>query len=300
MLVTALVFAALAGFGGLGVVPALMGFAAIALAVLASAPSPPDREGVIIARTDSAARLQGAAPAVADRLVEAVISALPQPAIALTTESLVVTFNAGVQSIAPGILRGEPLSFAFRIPDVLEAIRAVAADRQIRQVEFLQRVPIDRWWEVTITPLPLPGTAPNADRNLILLTLRDLTPLRLVEEMRSDFVANASHELRTPLASLLGFIETLQGSARADAPSRDRFLAIMKEQAKPHGAPDRRSLIAVAESAEGAHSSEKPVDLKRLSMRSRPAWRRWPSNGGSRSPSRTRRIGSRSRAIATN
>jgi two-component system phosphate regulon sensor histidine kinase PhoR len=49
--------------------------------------------------------------------------------------------------------------------------------------------------------------------------------------MRADFVANASHELRTPLASLSGFIETLQGPARYDAPSRDRFLAIMKEQA---------------------------------------------------------------------
>jgi two-component system, OmpR family, phosphate regulon sensor histidine kinase PhoR len=65
----------------------------------------------------------------------------------------------------------------------------------------------------------------------VLLTLRDLTPLRRVEEMRADFVANASHELRTPLASLSGFIETLQGSARNDATSRDRFLAIMKVQA---------------------------------------------------------------------
>ena len=115
VLVTALVFAGLAGFGGLGVVPALMGFAAIALAVLASAPSPPDRQGVIIAPTDERGAAPSA-PAVADRLVEAVISALPQPAIALTTESLVVTFNAGVQSIAPGIFRGEPLSFAFRFP----------------------------------------------------------------------------------------------------------------------------------------------------------------------------------------
>src|SRR5262249_58541393 len=47
----------------------------------------------------------------------------------------------------------------------------------------------------------------------------------------ADFVANASHELRTPLASLSGFIETLQGPARNDPSSRDRFLAIMKEQA---------------------------------------------------------------------
>jgi two-component system phosphate regulon sensor histidine kinase PhoR len=49
--------------------------------------------------------------------------------------------------------------------------------------------------------------------------------------MRADFVANASHELRTPLASLSGFIETLQGSARDDAQARQRFLGIMKAQA---------------------------------------------------------------------
>ncbi len=64
------------------------------------------------------------------------------------------------------------------------------------------------------------------------MTFHDLTPLRRVEEMRADFVANASHELRTPLAALSGFIETLQGSARDDAKARERFLAIMQEQAR--------------------------------------------------------------------
>jgi two-component system phosphate regulon sensor histidine kinase PhoR len=50
--------------------------------------------------------------------------------------------------------------------------------------------------------------------------------------MRTDFVANASHELRTPLASVLGFIDTLQGSARDDAKAREKFLKIMGEQAR--------------------------------------------------------------------
>jgi two-component system phosphate regulon sensor histidine kinase PhoR len=50
--------------------------------------------------------------------------------------------------------------------------------------------------------------------------------------MRADFVAHASHELRTPLASLLGFIETLQGAARKDEVSRERFLALMQNQAE--------------------------------------------------------------------
>jgi len=63
------------------------------------------------------------------------------------------------------------------------------------------------------------------------MTFHDLTPLRRVEEMRADFVANASHELRTPLAALSGFIDTLRGSARDDSAARERFLAIMQAQA---------------------------------------------------------------------
>jgi two-component system phosphate regulon sensor histidine kinase PhoR len=222
LLTAALAFTALVQVAGLAVVPALTGFAAVAIAVLI-------REAGLSGGGDTAPHVDRLMPTLVDRTVEAVVSDLPDPTIVLTPESTVVAFNESAQEITPGILRGEPISFALRIPNVLEAIRAVAASRQMRRIEFFQRVPTDRWWEATIAPLVLPGAA--GQHHLVLLALRDLTPLRRVEEMRADFVANASHELRTPLASLSGFIETLQGPARNDSSARDRFLAIMKEQA---------------------------------------------------------------------
>jgi len=97
-------------------------------------------------------------------------------------------------------------------------------------VEYSERVPIDRWFEVIVKPVRRDPKLRMPD--LVLMTFHDLTPLRRVEEMRADFVANASHELRTPLAALSGFIETLQGSAREDAKARERFLPIMQEQAR--------------------------------------------------------------------
>jgi two-component system, OmpR family, phosphate regulon sensor histidine kinase PhoR len=254
LLIAAVIFALLVQFAGLMVMSALAGFAVIALALLVRDAAMPGAD---------VASLYGknAIPAVADRAVEAVISGLPDPVIALTPDSLVAAFNAGVQQITPGISRGEPISLALRVPDVLEAIRAVAAGRQVRHIEFFERVPTDRWWEATIAPLVLPGETPNQDRNLVLLTLRDLTPLRRVEEMRADFVANASHELRTPLASLSGFIETLQGPARNDAPSRDRFLAIMKEQAT-RMARLIDDLLSLSRIEQKAHiRPDSPVDL---------------------------------------
>ncbi len=97
-------------------------------------------------------------------------------------------------------------------------------------MEFFERVPLDRWFEAFVTPVRLAGVG-DARADILLMTFNDLTPLRRVEEMRADFIANASHELRTPLAALLGFIETLQGPAKDDAAAREKFLAIMQAQA---------------------------------------------------------------------
>jgi two-component system phosphate regulon sensor histidine kinase PhoR len=89
-------------------------------------------------------------------------------------------------------------------------------------VEFTERAPAERWFEAVLAPL----------RDGVLVTFRDLTPIRRVEDMRVDFVANVSHELRTPLAALSGFIETLKGAARNDTAARERFLDIMEAQAR--------------------------------------------------------------------
>lgn len=66
----------------------------------------------------------------------------------------------------------------------------------------------------------------------VILVLSDITPLKKLEAMRRDFVANVSHELRTPLTSIQGFVETLLDGAGADQATRERFLGIMKNDAE--------------------------------------------------------------------
>ncbi|WP_407307466.1 ATP-binding protein [Desulfosporosinus sp. SB140] len=63
-----------------------------------------------------------------------------------------------------------------------------------------------------------------------VIVIHDVTELRRLEQMRTEFVANVSHELRTPLTSIKGFVETLLDGA-ADVPSlRERFLKIIQAE----------------------------------------------------------------------
>lgn len=65
-----------------------------------------------------------------------------------------------------------------------------------------------------------------------VITIQDVTPMRQMDKIKSDFISNASHELRTPLTSIMGFIETLQTSAKDDLATHAKFLHIMRGQAQ--------------------------------------------------------------------
>jgi len=65
-----------------------------------------------------------------------------------------------------------------------------------------------------------------------VIVFYDVTDLERANALRADFLANASHELKTPVASLLGYIETLNGHAKDDEEARTMFLGIMQQQAK--------------------------------------------------------------------
>lgn len=151
--------------------------------------------------------------------------ALPTPCLILDRRGIVRYANQkAIEAFA--IRPGDPLAFRLRVPDLLSAFDRVAKGGPAEGVEFAQRVPTERWfagWFARLDTL-----RPDS---FVALILDELTERKRSERIRVDFVANASHELRTPLASLIGFIETLQGPAREDAEARDRFLKVMQDQA---------------------------------------------------------------------
>lgn len=150
--------------------------------------------------------------------------ALPDPCLLLDRRSVVIHRNPVAAAEFPGIILGQPLNFSLRNPTLLNAVEAARKSGAAQSVELHQTIPNETWHRASVAPLP-------GSDEIIVITLQSLTEQKRLEQLRSDFIANASHELRTPLASVTGFIETLLGPASNDPAARERFLKIMLQQA---------------------------------------------------------------------
>lgn len=160
-------------------------------------------------------------------------AALPDPCFILDKRGIVRFANESGASIFGNVRAGDPISFRIRQPKLLSALDNVLEGGAIEKLEYIRKGAHEQVFETWVTPIHLGTGRGQAGRpDFILLLFHDQTEQRNIERMRADFVANASHELRTPLASVIGFIETLQGPARGDAKAQDRFLSIMLDQSE--------------------------------------------------------------------
>jgi two-component system phosphate regulon sensor histidine kinase PhoR len=159
--------------------------------------------------------------------LEAVLDSLPDPLIMLDSRLRILRASAAAEELLAEQPVGRELSAALRVPALIEAAQSALRRGTGSRVEFELAGPVKRAFVGRVERLAGPASGEVS----LIIVLHDLTAEKRTEQMRADFVANASHELRTPLATLLGFIETLQGPASADPRARSRFLGIMQEQA---------------------------------------------------------------------
>ncbi|WP_314000115.1 two-component system histidine kinase PnpS [uncultured Paenibacillus sp.] len=88
--------------------------------------------------------------------------------------------------------------------------------------------PEERLLEINLVPVFHSGDEFGG----VLLVLQDVSAIRRLERMRSEFVANVSHELKTPIAAVKGFAETLLGGAVNDPDTAKSFLQIIYDESE--------------------------------------------------------------------
>jgi len=77
-----------------------------------------------------------------------------------------------------------------------------------------------------------PYTSENGEVKGVVTVLHDITAIRRLEKIRSEFVANVSHELKTPITSIKGFAETLLDGAMEDPQVQHNFLEIIYNESE--------------------------------------------------------------------
>ena len=92
-----------------------------------------------------------------------------------------------------------------------------------------------RWLVVARTRLPEGGDVLIIHDDTPRRNLEEVRAARLEDRMWSDLIASVSHELRTPLTSIVGFTETLLTRPELGPEERERFLAIIADQARRLG-----------------------------------------------------------------
>ncbi len=156
------------------------------------------------------------ATAILDGMVEGVVAVDGQECILLMNERARAMFGVG-----PARGEGKPFLEVIRNADLHEIFRSGRTAGGVFRHELRLRSPTDRTLRVTAVPLRLAGEDPG-----LVLVIDDVTELRRLEQVRTEFIANVSHELRTPLTAIQGYLETLLGGALEEREHARRFVEI--------------------------------------------------------------------------
>jgi two-component system phosphate regulon sensor histidine kinase PhoR len=155
-----------------------------------------------------------------------ILEGMTEGVIAIDAEERISFLNRRARRIlgldAEQPVAGVRLYELVRDPRILGLVQMAASRKETAEAEIRHDGPPRRM--VQVFAAPVGGESPG-----VIVVLRDMSRLRRLEQMRSDFVSNVSHELRTPLANISAAVETLRDAeVRADAETGPRFLEMIR------------------------------------------------------------------------
>ena len=155
--------------------------------------------------------------------LEAILESMESGVVAITASGKVMLINQYAKNLF-GInenIIGKNISNYIIDHDLLSFIRDIM-DIDSKEIKLFH--PVER--EIKVKKAPIIGQ--RGSEIGIVIYIQDITDIKRLENMRSQFVANVSHELKTPLTSIKGFSETLR--IVDDESTKNKFLDIIDKE----------------------------------------------------------------------
>jgi two-component system, OmpR family, phosphate regulon sensor histidine kinase PhoR len=162
---------------------------------------------------------------ILDGMVEGVVALDARGRLLLMNPAARAIFGVGADG-----LEGRPLLEVIRQKALADLVEAARLTGDVARAEVELPPPVNRTVAAQAVPLAFAPGAPG-----VLVVLHDVTELRRLERVRTEFVANVSHELRTPLTCIKGYLETLLDGAVDEPAHARRFLVVANAHAERLG-----------------------------------------------------------------
>ena len=177
-------------------------------------------------------RLEAAVKELKDRNneLEAILRSMRNGVLAINGRDEILFYNDALMNLIGhrGDFLGEPVYHLVRSSLIFDVIEKVRESRDVICEEGQSRIMGEQYLRIT-------GTVLNREKEQsrsVLLIIEDITDVKKLENMRSDFVSNVTHELKTPLTSIRGFVDTLKQGAIKDEQYARKFLDIIDIEAE--------------------------------------------------------------------
>ncbi|MBT8330180.1 MAG: PAS domain-containing protein [Desulfofustis sp.] len=165
--------------------------------------------------------------------LETVFSSMVEALIAVDREERIISINdatAQLFGIERQAAQGRLVQEAIRNTELHQQIERILSTGRGFEDEIVLEDNGSGNTYLHTNVVPLHGG--NTEMLGALIVLNDVTRLRMLETMRSEFVANVSHELRTPITSIRGYVETLLDGALDEREDAEKFLEIVLRQSE--------------------------------------------------------------------
>ena len=148
--------------------------------------------------------------------LNSIISSLQEGLLVLDREDRVLLVNESMRGITwQDLETGKFYWEVLREPGINELIRKVREDRRNHTEEI----------EINKMVFLCSATFMHLKEEIVII-FHDITGIKRLEKIKTDFVLNVSHELRTPLTSIKGFIDTIDEKTLSEENSR--YLEIIR------------------------------------------------------------------------